>query len=206
MMLELGEAIRKHDMKVTGVFHAGAHLAEEAAEYRRLGIAPVWWVEANPAVINKIKANLRGYRNHYLIQALLYSEDGVDLQFNVTNYDGLSSSILEFGTHRDFSPNISFVERITLPTSTVDTLVEEHRIMGCNLLSMDLQGAELHCLQGAKKFLEGCEYVYSEVNKDEVYVGCAQVEQIDEFLSDFERVETLWVGTQGWGDALWIRR
>jgi hypothetical protein len=46
----------------------------------------------------------------------------------------------------------------------------------------------------------------TEVNKDQVYVGCTQIGEIDEILSDFKRVETFWVGNQGWGDALYIRK
>lgn len=220
MLLDLEHLVTKYDMKVTGVLHAGAHLAEEAPLYARLfPDAPVLWVEANPAVQTKIRQTLNRYPGQVLWQGLLWSQDGVDLPFNVTNYDGMSSSILEFGTHPEFSPDTVFVDRLTLPTITIDTLLDMHaaavETAGCgldpsalNLLNMDLQGVELDCLAGAERTLHQIDYINSEVNTADVYVGCTKLPELDHYLSGygFERVETSIVPGQGWGDALWIRQ
>lgn len=203
--MDFDELYRKYDMRTNGVLHLGAHLAEEAPLYQAVGIDHVWWVEGNPAVFPKLKKKLAKYPRHKLIQALVYSEDGVDLDFNVTNYDGMSSSILEFGTHPQFSPDTVFVDRIQVKSKTVDTIVAENGIEA-TFLNMDLQGAELHCLLGAEQFLNTTDYILTEVNKAEVYKGCAQVGELDIFLADFKRVETYWVPGQGWGDALYVRK
>ena len=54
--------------------------------------------------------------------------------------------------------------------------------------------------------MERVDYVYCEVNRDEVYENNAYIEELDEFLSnyDMKRVETDWAG-QIWGDALYIK-
>lgn len=205
MLMSLPELVAKYAMDITGVLHLGAHLAEEAPVYRGLGIDTVVWVEANPAVMPKLTEILAGY-DHVLIQALIYSEEDVELGFNVTNYDGMSSSILDFGTHPEFSPDTVFVDRIVAKTTTVDRLRVPASHRGLNFLNMDLQGAELHALKGATNFLAEVDYIMTEVNNAEVYVGCARIEQLDEHLADFDRVETYWVPGQGWGDALYIRR
>jgi hypothetical protein len=49
-----------------------------------------------------------------------------------------------------------------------------------NFLSMDLQGAEGHCLRGATELLANLDYVKTEINKDEVYEVCAKVWELDE--------------------------
>ncbi len=205
MLLDLKQIVEKYEMEVSGVLHLGAHLAEEAQSYAKLfpGV-PVWWVEANPHVFQRLKpiTELFGQK---LIQALVYSRDDERLSFNITNFDGMSSSIYEFGTHTSFSPDTVFVDQMTLATRTVDSLVEEHGIKA-NFLNMDLQGAELHALMGATDFLADVDYINTEVNSAEVYVGCCKVEQLDELLVDFKRVETNWVPNQGWGDALYVRR
>tara|TARA_B100000965_G_scaffold362182_1_gene344050 strand:- start:137 stop:385 length:249 start_codon:yes stop_codon:yes gene_type:complete len=73
-------------------------------------------------------------------------------------------------------------------------------------INMDVQGYELEVLKGATETLKNINYVYCEVNRDEVYENNAYVEEIDEFLAGYgmERVETNWAGDI-WGDALYIR-
>ena len=210
MMLDFDRLMTEYDMKVYGVLHAGAHLAEEAPDYARHGIDRVWWVEANPAVRDEILANLTPFPGQSLVQALIWDADGVDLGFNITNYDGMSSSVYPFGTHPTFSPDTVFVDRITLTTKTIRTIWLENSV-SANLLVMDLQGAEGPALRGAGAFLDSVDYVITEVNDAQVYEGCTQVEEIDALLPDFERVETYWVapestGPQGWGDSLLVRR
>lgn len=207
MLMSLEELVQKHDMKISGVLHLGAHLAEEAPIYDALGVGEVWWVEANPKTIFPIGMALAPYPNQSVVEALIYSEDDVKLPFNVTNYDGMSSSIFQFGTHPQFSPDTVFVETVMLWTVTVDTLAEDINFQA-NFLNMDLQGAELHALRGAEDTLFDIDYVMTEVNCEEVYKGCARIEELDELLGrwKFERVETYWVPNQGWGDALYIKR
>lgn len=208
MLLDFDEMCAKYDLEeeVLGVLHIGAHLAEEAPFYAKHNINPVWWVEANPAVREKIMAAIEPYPEQQLLIALVYSQTGLMLPFNVTNYDGMSSSIFEFGTHPQFSPDTVFESELSLKTWTIDNIVEICDI-SANFLVMDIQGAELHALQGADVFLDGVEFVMSEVNQEEVYKGCAKVWELDELLGRYglKRVETNWVPGQGWGDALWVK-
>lgn len=202
--MSLPDLVEKYSMDIRGVLHVGAHLAEETDVYNELNVGPVVWVEANPEVLPRILERLKPHPAQTLVQALVYSEDGLILDFNVTNYDGMSSSILEFGSHPVFSPDTVFVDKVELKTSTIDWLSYAYDIKA-NFLNMDIQGAELHALQGATEFLKGVDYIMSEVNDTDVYVDCAKVWELDEILADFERVATYWVGDQGWGDALWIK-
>ena len=73
-------------------------------------------------------------------------------------------------------------------------------------MNVDLQGAELRALEGAARTLEGVRYVYTEVNREPLYEGCALVGDLDRFLGerDFQRVVTKWTGAH-WGDALYVR-
>ncbi len=207
MLMSFSELVSAYNIEnVTGVLHLGAHLAEEAETYASVlgDDISVIWVEANPGVKEQIEAKLERFPTQRLISALIYDQDGLGIPFNVTNYDGMSSSVLQFGTHPEFSPDTVFVETITLPTRTVDSLVEEYNIVA-SFLSMDLQGAELLALKGAKVFLEHVEWVLTEVNRADVYLDCARVEELDAFLGSYnmERVETYWVPGQDWGDALY---
>lgn len=213
MMLDWDVLVDRYRLvgRVTGVLHLGAHLAEEAANYAQLGV-PVWWVEGNPRVLPQLEEALAPYPEQHLIHALLSEVDGAEAVFHVSNYDGMSSSVLPFGTHPTFSPDTVFVEDVALTTRTVDSLAEEHGITGVNLVVTDLQGCDLRVLRGARRLLAGVEWVMSEVNDAEVYEGCDMVWDQDAYLAEFGlwRKETHWVappstGPQHWGDGLWAR-
>jgi len=94
-------------------------------------------------------------------------------------------------------------------TVTLDTLFEKLGIPHdrYDVANLDIQGAELMALRGAEKILAGVRAVYTEVNTKELYVGCAQLGEIDEFLGarGFVRV-ALKVLTHGWGDGLYVRK
>lgn len=205
MLIGLKELISKHNMHITGVIHLGAHTGEEAEDYEACGIHNVWWIEGNPKLMQELACNTTMKYGHNCINALVTDVDHGERQFNVTNANSLSSSVLEFGTHPQFSPEIKFIEHPILETRTLDSLVEEYQIEGCNMLNMDLQGAEMLALLGASKTLEVIDYIYTEVNEAEVYIDCAKMDDIDAYLWDFDRVETSMTHA-GWGDALLVRR
>jgi hypothetical protein len=75
-----------------------------------------------------------------------------------------------------------------------------------NFINMDVQGYELEVLKGAENTLKYIDYVYCEVNRDEVYENNAYIEQIDDFLGKYnmKRVETDWSGNI-WGDAFYVK-
>ena len=77
-----------------------------------------------------------------------------------------------------------------------------------NFLNLDIQGAELKALKGMEEYLDKVDYIYTEVNEDYVYKGCALVSELDEFLGKygFTRVETSWAGNCKWGDAFYIKK
>ena len=54
--------------------------------------------------------------------------------------------------------------------------------------------------------LDYVDYVFTEVNQDEVYENNANILDLDSYLSrwNFTRVETTWEGGV-WGDALYIK-
>jgi FkbM family methyltransferase len=188
---------------VTGILHCGAHLAEEAPDYDQLGCA-VWWIEGNPELIPEIEAALAPYPHQAVIGALLSAEDDEELVLHISgpDYRG-SSSVLEWGTHRTFSP-LHTVKDIPLRTRTIDSLVAEHGIEGVNMVCTDLQGVDLRVLRGAAELLESVQFVMSEVNTDRVYVGCDLFGDWLEYLTGFGFVEAErhMVGNQGWGDCL----
>ncbi len=90
-------------------------------------------------------------------------------------------------------------------TQRLDSLINEAELIGECFLNADIQGAELLALKGMGDLIKSFKWAYLEVNKKETYVGCADINDIDEYLFEygFERIETgNWVADT-WTDALY---
>lgn len=193
----------KYKLKVKGILHVGAHNCEEYETYLRCGINPnnIYWIEAMEDLVNKHKDTKKIY------QGVISDNDGEIVKFHKTN-NGESSSILEFGSHEKNHPHVHIVDEYYVDTITLKTLIDKNNIpiTNLNFLNMDIQGVELKALKGLDGYLKYIDYIYTEVNIEEVYKGCGLMTEIDNYLNEFERVETQIFKEFGWGDALYIRK
>ena len=162
----------------------------------------VVWIDA---MENKVEEAIRR-KIPNVFQAVVTDKDDAEVTFHVTN-NVQSSSVLEFGSHAKHHPHVHFVRDVTLKTITIDTFFERKGLdpTAYDFWNFDIQGAEMLALKGAAKALEVPKAIYLEVNTEEVYKGCATMDQIDTFLGarGFKRVETM-ITEYGWGDALYL--
>lgn len=199
------EALKTHNISIEGVLHIGAHDCEELGFYDQLGVdkTNVFWIDALEFKVNQARS--RGIPN--VFQAVVTDRDDQEVTFHISN-NIQSSSVLEFGTHLKHHRGINFVQHLQLKTTTVDTFLEKQGIDPTRLhfWNFDIQGAELMALKGAVKALPFAKALYLEVNSEEVYKGCAQIQELDTFLGEhgFTRILTNITGA-GWGDALYVR-
>lgn len=203
MLIPIEKLLDKYKLDIQGVLHVGAHHAEELEAYEAIGVPLVVWIEGDEDSHAVVKERIAKLPHHRSFMALLDEYERA-VEFNVAN-NGQSSSVLEFGTHSKHHPEVSFVDKVKRRTRTLDAILEANRLAHLNFWNLDVQGLELRVLKGAKKALNGCDYIYTEVNAEEVYVGGALIEEIDAFLTEFERVETEWTPFK-WGDAFYIRK
>ena len=111
---------------------------------------------------------------HKVIRALVADTAGKPILFNVACSDGQSSSILPLSGHKDVHPEIDFIGIEEHISTTLDALSTENEDFGkCQLLVMDVQGAENLVIAGAKSFLGNPELlaISIEVSHDEQYLG-----------------------------------
>jgi FkbM family methyltransferase len=194
---------KKMGVKPSGVLHVGAHEGEESADYLKFGWGHVVWVEAQPRLAAKLREQLDPQRNS-VIEAAAWSQSGEKVKFNIAS-NSQSSSLLEFGSHAESYPTIKYVGIIEVETKRLDEVFKLP--VRFNFINLDVQGAELEVLKGLDGILSGINWIYTEVNRKEVYKGCGTVEEIDNFLQEkgFNRVSTRWVYGKGWGDSLYTR-
>lgn len=203
MMIKLSEAQKKYDMKITGVIHAGAHFAEEHEDYLACGIEKVIYFEPCQKAFEHLLKKFKGNKNVKLYKCALGDKKQVIDMYVETANQGQSNSLLKPVKHLDQFPDIKFTDTEKVGVLRLNDV--EYDRPRYNFLNMDVQGYENRVLKGADRCLKHFDYVYTEVNIDEVYEDCARMTELDYLLSDFERVETN-MGGGTWGDALYIRK
>ena len=187
------------------VLHGGAHLAEELDLYTECDFSPggIVWVEANPTLAGELRNRFKGSTNS-VINAALWSKSDLILDFHQTS-NSQSSSLLKLGSHLENFPDIVETGTIKVKTWRIDELSPE--LLGVDFINLDIQGAELEAIKGAENILNQIKWIYTEVNRSDVYLGCAKIWEIDEFLKGFgfNRIATRWSFRDDFGDALYSK-
>lgn len=203
MLIPVNELTSIWRVKPTGIIHVGAHEAEERDAYLSAGWkVPFLWVEAQNKKANQLKDRLP--TGDKIVHAAAWSLSGVKLNLNVTN-NSQSTSVLKLKDHSKKYPDVVVTNIESVYTVTLDDLVIQNFLP--EFIALDIQGAELEALKGAQNSLAKIKWVYTEVNKKELYSGCCLISDIDSYLKKYEfvRVATKWVVGAGWGDALYIK-
>jgi len=202
MLISLHDLVQKYNINFKGILHVGAHECEELGDYEKyISRNKILWVDA---LHDKVELNKIRYPN-LLIEQAVVSDKVETVKFNRSN-NGQSSSILELGLHETFHPHVHYIDSYQVETKMLNQILPKYDI-DFNFLNLDIQGVELKALKGMEEYLFKVDYIYTEVNSDYVYEGCALINEIDDYLLNFglKRVETKWCGDYRWGDAFYIR-
>ena len=174
-----------------GIFHIGAHRGGEAPIYDWFQKKTIW-LEANPKIFNELKLNVMEFYDQKAFNCLITDNDYDTKKFNLSSNDGASSSIFNFG---DLSigkkslwknKNLKMIDTIELKSITIDTFVKNNNIdiKNYNHWVIDIQGAELLALKGAKESLKKCNSILIEVSEGNIYEGGAQWKEVKEYLKN----------------------
>lgn len=91
-------------------------------------------------------------------------------QFHVTDNDGESSSLLNFGSHSKLFPEVHVQRTLEVTTRRLDSVIAEHGLAPPDLLLIDVQGAEHQVLAAmGPELLQRVRLIYTEVSTDRVY-------------------------------------
>lgn len=208
MMNNMEMICKKNNIIPRGVIHIGAHEGQELNTYQKMGLKHILMIEANPEVYQRLKNKTRALPSVITVNCAITNHNGQG-QLHVTSFDQ-SSSLFPLKHHRKIYPNIVETKTITVEAKTLDTLLQELKLSpkAFNLINIDIQGAELLAFKGAVNTLKHIEAINTEVNFEELYEGCALVEQIDHFLGihGFKRIVTNRKYHPSWGDAVYIKK
>lgn len=209
MMIDFDYLFNKYSIQVDAVLHLGSNSSQEAETYKRLGIKKVIWIDAIPDMVEAAEQHLNAVGcidNATLICACVGEVQDKEVEFNISNNESQSSSYLELGHHKIIHPSVEYIDKFKTKITRIDNLFPPDFFKEGNwLLNADLQGSELEAFKGMGEMLKDFEWVYSEVNFKECYLGGALVYDVDDYLKkyNFNRVETGQIVGETWTDALY---
>lgn len=201
MIIDLNRLVYQYELPLARCLHVGAHHGLEDDVYQKLGIEPIY-VEANPEVFKVLRQNCPNRQCHQVA----ISDRAGTADFHVTSFDQ-SSSLLKLKKHAEIYPKIVEKQVIQVPCTTIDSLMK--RVGGTvDLINIDIQGAELLAFRGGVETLRQASCIMTEVNREELYAGCALIGDLDEFLGKlgYFRAAESFKFHKSWGDAVYLKR
>lgn len=203
----LAKEIKPFLKNLRGAIHVGANIGEERFWYEAMGFTSVLWFEPNKAIFSQLSKNIKPFGNQFAFNIGIH-----DLLkraiLHISNNDGQSSSLLQLGTHAIYHPDVKYVDEYEIELNRLDYFLEDNEfdIKDFNFINIDVQGTELHVLRSVGDQLGELDYIYLEVNDEEVYKECALLSQIDNYLDyyNFIRIKTK-ITKAHWGDALYVK-
>jgi FkbM family methyltransferase len=204
-MLMSIEDMKEMNVSPSCILHIGAHEAEEKEIYKKMGCNKVLWIESMQEKYETISKAIADEPNMSVIIATVWSEDNKVLSFYQTN-NGESSSVYELELHKNLYPFISVSKEYKVVTSKIDTLLSftiKNKYVP-DMISLDIQGAELEALMGAKQTLENVKWIYTEISYIPLYKNAATEFELTKFLNSLGYKKEKEIDTgMGWGDALY---
>lgn len=189
-----------------GIIHLGAHIGQEAEDY--VAVKRVLWVEGNPDLMGKLNDQIKRFEGNLSCQALLGDKDDEEVDFNIANSDGQSSSIFSLNKMKKLFKDIEVIKTTKMKTKRLDTLMGERALKSgdYDFLAVDLQGAEIKAIEGMGSVLNDIQWLCIEINLVKLYHHTPLLHTVDLYLArkGFKRVETDFRPRQ-WGDALYHR-
>ena len=212
MIFDVQSIASQLKIDLTGVIHVGAFDGSELTSYRKLNLFNTILFEPQKQMYNVVKHKC--IDDETVHNVALGSEDKEADMF-ISDKDGgmangatQSSSILEPKVHLTEHPEITFPEKETIIVKRFDNFVESNNIdvSSYNMLNVDVQGYELEVFKGFGDYLNQIDIIIAEVNRNEVYTGCAMIEDVDQYLSQYglKQASVFWQSTS-WGDAVYVR-
>lgn len=204
MLLDFASLKDRFSMEIKGVIHIGAHQGGEHSLFENSSASNFIFFEPLSENFKVLKEKVKDSRATFVNKAL-GSSCGNMKMFVEHDNEAQSSSLLKPKLHTLQYPHIKFTDEEEVSVSTLDKEIADASVYNCIII--DVQGYEIEVFKGARNTLPSIDYIISEVNREELYENCAQIDGVDAFLLDygFERAATSWEGGT-WGDALYVKK
>ena len=198
----------KHLKVVKGAIHIGANDGAERKWYSKQGISPVLWFEPNPNMFLRLSKNVKDRVGDKCYRVGIH-DTLKTAKLHVASNKGQSSSILPFGTHSKYRPDITYLYDKQIQLMRMDDFIVNRNIdiTQFNFLNIDVQGVELNVIKSFGDYIDKMDYIYTEVNIEELYIGGCLINEIDDYLQKYNFIrKEIFMTKHNWGDAFYIKK
>jgi FkbM family methyltransferase len=202
--IKLNYFFNKYYQEIKNVAQVGAHFGQEIEIFDKYNINQIFLFEPNQNAVEVLKNKTKNLPKIKIFPFALGNENSLSKMYHSSGNEGQSSSLLEPKVHKKVQPEIEFKEKVTIEVKRFEDL----KINDIDFLIMDVQGFELEVLKGFGKKLNQVQFIFTEINRDELYKDNVLVKDLDYFLKNkgFIRTWTSWrTADMPWGDAFYLR-
>lgn len=201
------------------IFDIGSCEGEDSIRYSRLfPNSRIYAVEALQSNLLLLESNLEKYSvaNVEIIPFALSDEPGLcdfyvslgqpdeKLEDQDWDYGNKSSSLLPPNKHLDLVPWLKFADTTRVESKTLIDVCIERGINSIDFVHMDVQGAELKVLKGAKELIKNIKVIWLEVESVELYKDQPLKYEVEEFMRQHNFVKLKDTVDSVSGDQLYI--
>jgi len=165
---------------VKTIFDVGANIGSVAADYlERFPHADVFCFEPLPDAIIALERRFRHNPRLKIIKEAVSNTPGQTVSFFVKPLGGMSSL---------YRPFLGSSDEIKVPTITLDKLCADRGIQTVDVLKIDIEGAEIQALEGARHLLTkgAIRLIYSEVRMVAETENAALTHHLAAYLEQFD--------------------
>jgi FkbM family methyltransferase len=185
-----------------GVLHIGGHYGEEAEVYNALR-KPVLWVEGVSDYYKVLIENIGAYPFQKALNYFLSDTHQISAPFYVTNNEGSSSSLLKLNDKNPYK-GLEVSKVMTVETFRLTEIISSNEIINYDHWIIDVQGAELRVLKGAREYLKFAKTLVIECSTYDLYATQAHFHQIADYLSDLGFIYIWTMSENSHGDVIFV--
>lgn len=199
-------AIKKYLPNNPTILEAGAHMG-----YDTYGLTKIWpkgkvyAFEPIPSVYMELVTKVKDRTNVRTFNLALGNQNGTLEMFVSGGASTASSSLLPPTEHMNVFPQVTFQEKVLVPTKKMSDWAKEENVSRIDLLWLDMQGFEVYALMGAGDLLKNVKVIYTELCKKELYSGMFTQDKYIDFLEKAGFTLVSVVGDDEVSDGIFVR-
>lgn len=173
------------------IFDIGSRDCIQSIEFTKyFPLSEIYSFECNPNTLNICEENIKEYPQVKLIKKAINDYNGkckfypINQQKTITTWkDGNPGASSLFMSNGSYEYEHYIQDEIEIDCSRLDSIIEEQKIISCDIIWMDLQGAELLALKSMGDKLKNVKYIYTEVSFKPIYENQVLFPELNEFLN-----------------------